>query len=601
MNEALEAAMKRHWGYDRFLPLQRKAMECVLAGRDSVVVLPTGGGKSLCYQAPALVAKGPAVVVSPLISLMKDQVDGLRERGVAAARLDSSLTEEERRRVYAGLREGGLQLLYVSPERLLMEGFLDHLRGARPAFLAVDEAHCISHWGHDFRPEYRRLGLLREALPGIALHAYTATATPKVREDVALQLRLENPAVLVGSFDRPNLVYRVAPADRGRRLLREALDRHRGEAGIVYAIRRADVDALAAELSSLGYPALPYHAGLSDEKRRLNQERFLREEAVVMVATVAFGMGIDRPDVRFVLHAGMPKSLEHYLQESGRAGRDGLEAECLLLYSGADFLTWKALLGGLEPEVHEAALQKLNEMAAYCRGTTCRHRVLVGYFGQELGGDECGACDVCLGELEVVPAARETAQKILSCVLRLKERFGADYTTQVLTGSSEQRILANGHQALSTYGLLAQVPRQSVRDWIEQLCGQGFLVKQGEYGVLGVTPEGWALLKGGREPRLLKPAAKRARRESKAARAGWEGVDRPLFEELRALRKRIAAERGLLAYMVFGDETLRDMARKRPLTRQAFLAVRGVGEVKAAQYGERFLALIRDHGAGGGP
>ena len=597
MDSALEAAMRRHWGYDRFLPLQREAMECVLAGRDSVVVLPTGGGKSLCYQAPALVAKGPAVVVSPLISLMKDQVDGLRERGVAAARLDSSLPEEERRGVYASLGEGGLKLLYVSPERLLMEGFLERLRSASPAFLAVDEAHCISHWGHDFRPEYRRLGLLREALPGIALHAYTATATPKVREDVALQLRLDNPTVLVGSFDRPNLVYRVAPADRGRRLLREALDRHRGEAGIVYAIRRTDVDALAAELSRLGYPAIPYHAGLPDEERRRNQERFLREEAVVMVATVAFGMGIDRPDVRFVLHAGMPKSLEHYLQESGRAGRDGLEAECLLLYSGADFLTWKALLGELEPEVHEAALQKLNEMAAYCRGTTCRHRVLVGYFGQELGGDECGACDVCLGELEVVPGARETAQKILSCVLRLKERFGADYTAQVLTGSKEQRILDNGHGSLSTYGILPEVPRQSVRDWIEQLCGQGFLVKQGEYGVLGVTPEGWALLKGRREPRLLKPAAKSARRESKAARAGWEGVDRPLFDELRALRKRIAAERGLLAYMVFGDETLRDMARKRPVTRQAFLAVRGVGEVKAAQYGERFLALIRDYEA----
>ncbi len=597
VNEALQAAMKRHWGYDRFLPLQREAMECVLSGRDSVVVLPTGGGKSLCYQAPALVAKGPAVVVSPLISLMKDQVDGLRERGVAAARLDSSLPEEERRRVYASLRGGGLRLLYVSPERLLMEGFLDHLQSAGPAFLAVDEAHCISHWGHDFRPEYRRLGLLREALPGIALHAYTATATPKVREDVALQLRLENPALLVGSFDRPNLVYRVAPADRGRRLLREALDRHRGEAGIVYAIRRTDVDDLAAELARLGYPALPYHAGLPDEERRRNQERFLREEAVVMVATVAFGMGIDRPDVRFVLHAGMPKSLEHYLQESGRAGRDGLEAECLLLYSGADFLTWKALLGELEPEVREAALQKLNEMAAYCRGTTCRHRVLVGYFGQELGGDGCGACDVCLGELEVVEGARETAQKILSCVLRLKERFGADYTAQVLTGSREQRILDNGHRSLSTYGILAQAGRQSVRDWIEQLCGQGFLVKQGEYGVLGVTPEGWALLKGRQEPRLLKPAAKGARRESKAARAGWEGVDRPLFDELRALRKRIAAERGLLAYMVFGDETLRDMARKRPVTRRAFLGVRGVGEVKAAQYGERFLALIRGHEA----
>ena len=358
------------------------------------------------------------------------------------------------------------------------------------------------------------------------------------------------------------------------------------------------MDDLARQLSRRGYPALPYHAGLTDEDRRRNQELFLKEDASVMVATVAFGMGIDKPNVRFVLHSGMPKSLEHYLQESGRAGRDGLEAECVLLYSGSDFLTWKALLKEADPEAHAAALQKLGEMADYCRGTTCRHRQLVRYFGQELAGHDCGACDVCLGELEVVTNSLEPSQKILSCVLRLKERFGADYTAQVLAGSKEQRILANGHQSLSTYGLLDQVPKQTVRDWIEQLCAQGFLAKQGDYGVLGVTPEGWTVLKGGQTPRLLKPAAPSARRESKAVRAGWGGVDRDLFESLRALRKRIAAERGLPAYIVFGDETLREMARKKPADRYAMLAVKGVGEAKMAQYGERFLAKIREHVGG---
>jgi ATP-dependent DNA helicase RecQ len=587
--------MRKHWGYDRFLPLQREAMGCVLAGRDSVVVLPTGGGKSLCYQVPALLGSGPAVVVSPLLSLMKDQVDSLTERGVPAARLDSTLSEQERRCVYASLREGGLKLLYISPERLLMEGFLETLHHARPSFLAVDEAHCISHWGHDFRPEYRRLGTLKEALPGIALHAYTATATVKVRDDIAAQLGLGKPEVLVGAFDRPNLVYRVARAGRDFRRIQEVLDRHRGESGIVYAIRRADVDSLSTTLAKRGYRALPYHAGMADGDRRRNQDLFLKEEAVVMVATVAFGMGIDKPNVRFVLHAGMPKSLEHYLQESGRAGRDGLEAECVLLYSGADFLTWKALIKDMEPLALAVALEKLGEMANYCRGTTCRHRILVRYFGQDIGADDCGACDVCLGELEVVDDPLETSQKILSCVLRLKERFGGDYTAHVLTGSKEQRILENGHQALSTYGLLSHISRPTVRDWMEQLCAQGFLIKQGEYGVLGVTQNGWSVLKGNQTPRLLKPAERKEKRESKAGRAGWEGVDKTLFEELRALRKLVAAERGFPAYIVFGDEVLRDMARKKPATPRAFLRVKGVGEIKMAQYGERFLALIRDH------
>jgi ATP-dependent DNA helicase RecQ len=578
------------------LPLQREAMGCVLQGRDSVVVLPTGGGKSLCFQAPALLMKGPAVVVSPLISLMKDQVDGLLECGVPAARLDSSLPDAERRSVYRQLRQGALRLLYVSPERLLVDGFLDYLNGLRPAFVAIDEAHCISHWGHDFRPEYRRLGTLKESLPGIALHAYTATATPKVRQDVAAQLQLANPSVLVGSFDRPNLLYKVARAHRRLYQVREALDRHRGESGIVYCIRRADVDEMAAELAGAGYPALPYHAGLPDEVRRRNQDAFIETEDGIIVATVAFGMGIDKPNVRFVVHAAMPKSLEHYQQESGRAGRDGLEAECLLLYSGGDFLVWRGLLKDMDPEPREAALQKLEEMAGYCRGVTCRHAYLVRYFGQKLEGDDCGACDVCLGALDTFDDAGVTAQKVLSCVARLGGRFGADYTAQVLTGSKDQRILANGHDALSTHGLLAGSPKSAVRDWIEQLCAQGCLSRHGEYAVLRVTPAGWAVMKGEGAPRLLKPAEKtKKKRAAKAALSGWAGVDQALFEALRRLRSRLAAEQHLPAYVVFGDEALRDMARKKPTTDEAFLAVKGVGEAKRKKYARAFLPVIRDH------
>src|SRR5262249_44849284 len=428
----LQDAVARYWGYTSFRPLQREAMDAVLAGRDSIVVLPTGGGKSLCFQAPAVVRSGIAIVVSPLISLMKDQVDTLVGNGVPAGLYNSSLAPDEKAAVVAGLRQGRYRLLYVSPERLVGEGgdgFLSLLSSCPMSpisFVAIDEAHCISQWGHDFRPEYRQLGRLRQQLPGVSLHAYTATATVRVRRDIAAQLALKDPNEFVGSFDRPNLVYRVVPRATLKKQLLEVLERHHREAGIVYCTSRREVDALAEWLSSvpgLGVRALPYHAGLSDMERSRNQDAFLSERADIIVATVAFGMGIDRSDVRFVVHAGAPRSLEHYQQESGRAGRDGLEAECVLISSPADFVKGGLMLQRTG-ELTDANVALLRQMERYATSVGCRHRYLMGYFGDDFAAGRgesggCAACDVCLDELEAAADPTVLARKILSCVARV--------------------------------------------------------------------------------------------------------------------------------------------------------------------------------------
>jgi len=589
---ALANVLRQYWGYDRFLPLQAEAMNCVLQGRDSVVVLPTGGGKSLCFQAPAVCLPGLALVVSPLISLMKDQVDSLRNCGVPAAFANSTQSAAERRRVADDVRAGRLRLLYLAPERLLTEGTLEFLQSVRVSLVAIDEAHCISSWGHDFRPEYRALRVLQEAFPGVGIHAYTATASETVRRDIAGQLQLRDPEFLVGSFDRPNLVYKVQRRHDRLRQIREALERHRGEAGIIYCIARKDVDQTTAALQELGYRALPYHAGLSDDERRRNQEAFIEDEADTIVATVAFGMGIDKPNVRYVIHAGMPKSLEHYQQESGRAGRDGLEAECCLFYSGADYGVWKRIIEDSEPSAREGALKSLSAMLNFCSGVQCRHRAIVAYFGQQYPAATCHACDVCLGQLDLVAEPLTIGQKILSCVMRLQQRFGGDYTAKVLNGSNDQRILQLGHNRLSTWGLLADENLRTIRDWIEQLVSQEFLVKVGEYNQLQVTPAGWRVLRGEVTPRLLRPARPAKAAKPAPSEDSWEGVDRGLFDELRRLRHERAAAQHVPAYIVFGDASLRDMARRRPSSLAGFRQVNGVGDKKLADYGQEFVERI---------
>lgn len=590
----VRTVLAKYWGHDGFLPLQERAIESVIAGRDSIVILPTGGGKSLCFQAPAVLLPGLTVVVSPLIALMKDQVDALAECGVAAARLDSSLSPDEQRAVMAQIRSKTLKLLYAAPERLLSEGFLALLGRVEVSFIAVDEAHCVSMWGHDFRPEYRQLGALKKLFPKVPIGAYTATATARVRTDIGEQLHLHAPEAIVGSFDRPNLVYRVRHRTDRIKQTCEILDRHKGESGIIYCIRRKDVDTLCAELNAKGYKAAPYHAGMSGEGRQANQDAFIKERVDTIVATIAFGMGIDKSNVRYVVHTGMPKSLEHYQQESGRAGRDGLEAECSLFYSGGDYGVWKSLMRDMEPRAQEVAIEKLSEMYNYCTAGLCRHRTLLRYFGQDLEKPECGACDVCLGELDCMDDSLQTAQKILSCILRLGERFGGSYTALVLVGSRDHRILENHHDALTTYGLLSDYPRPTVHDWIEQLVGQECIAKVGEFNVLTVTEKGRRVLKGLVRPNLLRPAAKPVK-EARIASGSWEGVDRGLFEELRRLRAKIAGEKKVPAYIVFGDKALREMARRRPSTPQGLLEVNGVGEKKRQQYGQAVLATIRDY------
>ena len=568
-------------------------MQSVLEGRDSVVVLPTGGGKSLCFQAPAMCTEGLAIVVSPLISLMKDQVDALQASGVPAAFINSSLSYSQRRTVMDEICAGTTRLLYVAPERLLTERTLDFLRGREISLVAIDEAHCISSWGHDFRPEYRGLRVLKEQFPGVGIHGYTATASAKVRDDIVEQLGLNDPRVLVGSFDRPNLVYRVQRRTDVMGQIDEVMQRYPGESGIVYCISRKEVDRVAAVLSEMGHAALPYHAGMESNQRRRNQDAFIQEKVRIIVATVAFGMGIDKSNVRFVIHAGMPKSLEHYQQESGRAGRDGLEAECCLLHSGQDYMVWKRMLEELDEEPRRGAVQSLGAMFDYCTGVNCRHRRIVEYFGQQLADGSCNACDVCLGELDLVEDPVTVGQKILSCVLRLHERFGADYTTLVLRGSQDQRIMSHGHNQLSTWGILAEESRRTIRDWIEQLVGQDFLVKEGEYSVLHVTPQGRQLLRGEVTPRLLKPA--QSARTATIATDSWEGVDRELFDQLRGLRRELANQQDVPAYVVFGDASLRDMARIRPSDLTGFQQVRGVGEKKLADYGRRFVDEIAQY------
>ena len=596
--QSIEEILKKYWGYSGFRPLQKEAMECVLNGRDSIVVLPTGGGKSLCFQAPALALPRPTLVISPLISLMKDQLDALTECGVTAGRLDSSLSAQEKAVVLQRLRTGELKLLYVSPERLLSEGFLDFLKSSGVSAIAIDEAHCVSMWGHDFRPEYRRLRVLREIFPNIPIGAYTATATVEVRRDISVQLDLNDPEFLVGDFDRPNLVYRVWRRANMSNQIREVINRHTGESGIIYCIRRSDVDELTATLARNGCRVAPYHAGMTDIDRKKSQDAFINEEIDVIVATVAFGMGIDKSNVRYVIHAAMPKSLEHYQQESGRAGRDGLEAECVLLYSGLDYRIWRNIMEESEPNTKETGFAKLGRMYGYCSSVACRHRALLEYFGQGFSAETCRACDICLGEVEGVGDALIIAQKILSSVVRQNERFGADYTAGVLVGSHEERIIANRHDKLSTYGILKDATRPVVRDWIEQLAEQECIVRVGEYGVLKLTAKGARVLKGEETPLLLESRKKKSPpRKSAVEDDSWTGVDRKLFERLRKMRLDLARRNNIPAYVVFGDVTLRDLARKRPTTPEALLGVSGIGVKKLDQYGEMILEIIREHRA----
>ncbi len=599
--------IRRTWGFDTLRPLQSEAISAALENRDTLVVMPTGGGKSLCYQVPPLLENTTTVVVSPLLSLIKDQVDGLRESGVAAAALHGAIDYALQRDVERGLLAGQFRLVFTTPERLLSRNTLGLLYQAGVRTLAIDEAHCISHWGHDFRPEYRRLREVRDVLPDASFHAFTATATERVRTDIIAELGLRDPAVLVGTFDRPNLIFRVLPRRDEYAQIVEVLQRHRGEAVIIYCIARKDTESLAAALKADGYNAAPYHAGLESALRRETQEAFTGESLDIVVATVAFGMGIDRSNVRCVLHAAMPKSIEHYQQEAGRAGRDGLPAECVLLHSPSDTMKWENLLAKSDEESENAgssdatraAAELLSHMRQFCSTPECRHRRLSAYFGQSLADESCGACDVCLKEIELGPDERVLAQKIISCVARTGERFGVGHVVDVLTGANTERIRQFRHEALSTYGLLRDMPKDRVAALAYQLLDQGLLsrveieMKDRRFPVVKLNESSWQVLRNQRAVHFLQE--KHAPRESAGQAQSWEGVDRDLFEALRELRRVLATERGAAPFVLFHDSTLRSLARVRPTSTQALARVRGVGERKAADLGERVLQLIREH------
>ncbi|HEY9784000.1 MAG TPA: DNA helicase RecQ [Candidatus Obscuribacterales bacterium] len=608
----LTGVIAHHWGIRSFRPLQREAIDAVLSGRDSLVVLPTGGGKSLCYQAPAVFRQETTVVISPLISLMKDQVDGLRSSGIGAVQLDSSQTPEERIACGRELRQGRVRLLFLSPERLVQSETCELLKELEVRTFAIDEAHCISHWGHDFRPEYRQLRKLKEIFPAASVHAYTATATEQVRQDIIQQLGLVNPEILVGDFDRKNLTYRVV--SRRGPLLRQVIDvvdRHRDEGGIIYCIRRSDVDELTQALIEHGVKALPYHAGLTSQQRSQTQEAFTDEKCDVVVATVAFGMGIDRSNVRYVLHTAMPKSLEHYQQETGRAGRDGLAAECVLLYSGADFFTWKAVIEqsaanqNADTSFLQNAIAHLREIDRYCRSALCRHQLLVHYFGQRYESDNCGACDMCMGDTISVPNALEVAQKILSCVARVKERYGIGHVSSILRGENLAAIREKGHDKLSVYGLLKESSQHDVREWIYQLISQGALffediqsVSGHTYSILRLNQASWEVMRGTRSVRLIEPAKLKKGQPAKASSVSeksWDGVDKELFEKLRALRRRLADERRVPPYIIFNDATLRELATVKPTSLVRMLSISGIGDTKLRDFGSHFLEVIVEH------
>jgi len=588
------AVLREVFGYEAFRPLQREIIEHVVGGGDAFVLMPTGGGKSLCYQVPALVRPGTAVVVSPLISLMKDQVDALVANGVAAAFYNSSMEGAEARRTLARLHAGELDMLYVAPERLMTDSFLGRLRTVPLALFAVDEAHCVSQWGHDFRPEYIALGRLREMFAGVPLVALTATADEATRADVIEKLGLGGAAQFAGGFDRPNIRLTVAPKSTPAEQLLSFLRARRGDSGIVYCLSRKRTEDVAARLTAAGIAAAAYHAGMPTAGRTRVQEAFLRDEVDVVVATVAFGMGIDKPDVRFVVHHDMPKNIEGYYQEIGRAGRDGMPAEALLLFGMQDVVTAQRLIeGGGDPEQVRVERHKLSAMVGFAESLSCRRRALLAYFGEALGRD-CGNCDVCLDPPERYDGT-EHARKALSCVFRVGQRFGARHVVDVLRGADTARIRQLGHDRLSTYAIGADLPAEAWFAVLRQLIHAGYLRQDvAEYSVLKLTAASGELLRGERRIELAVHRDVTRARPAKQARLTADGlaVDEALFNRLRALRKRLADEQGVPAYVVFSDATLAAMAAQHPRTEEELRRVSGVGNVKLARYGDAFLAAL---------
>ena len=593
--------LKSYFGYTQFRPLQQEIITCILEKRDTLVLMPTGGGKSICYQLPALMMEGTAIVVSPLISLMKDQVESLQANGIIARALNSSNDETVNANLRFECMQGRVKLLYISPERLLSElNFL--LKDIRVSLFAIDEAHCISQWGHDFRPDYLALSGLVERFPQCPVAAFTATATPEVERDILSRLGLREPRLIRASFDRPNLFYHVLPKEEPHAQLLSFLGGHEGESGIVYRSTRRKVEETAAFLQKKGVKAEAYHAGLPDAERMRVQEAFRRDECPVVVATVAFGMGIDKPDVRFVAHLDLPKNVEGYYQETGRAGRDGDPAHCLLLYSAADMAQLLYFARQTEDEEQRSIAEKhAYAMLEYAERNQCRRKALLSYFGEDFEEPNCGGCDVCTGEIQEEDYTIE-AQKALSAMVRSGCRFGRVLIMDILMGADNRRIRETGFQHLPTYGVGKDRTRRFWKYLIDALTRQGLAAIEGEeYPYLRITETGWETLRGApfRALRIVETRARRNRAERDGASQDMD-VDDTLFQLLRAERRRLAEAAQVPPYVVFHDRALREMAAGKPDSREAMLGIAGVGERKLAQYGDAFLAVIARYVAEGG-
>ena len=588
--------LERVYGYDSFRGCQAEIIEHVSGGADALVLMPTGGGKSVCYQIPSLIRPGVGLVVSPLIALMQDQVQALKQLGVRAAFLNSSLTGADQAEVIEQVQAGQVDLLYIAPERLLQSETLAWLKACRIALIAIDEAHCVSSWGHDFRRDYLELYQLAEVFPHTPRIALTATADPRTREDIVARLALEQPRIFVEGFDRPNICYTVQHKRAPRDQLLQFLSEHQGESGIVYCLSRKSVDATAEWLHQQGFAALPYHAGMDADQRAANQHRFLNEDAVIMVATIAFGMGIDKPDVRFVAHMDLPKSVEAYYQETGRAGRDGAPADAWMVYGLQDVVRLARMADESEAdEAHKRIEQtKLNALLGWCEVTTCRRRHLLAYFGETLDED-CGNCDVCLRP-PVTWDGTEAGQKALSCVYRTGQRFGAGHVIEVLRGQQTEKVKRFGHDDLSTFGIGADLSEDQWRSVFRQLVVRGFLeVNHARYGALCLTEASRGLLRGENQLTLREDAARPKRKRVSKADIVLELEEEDLYEALRSLRKELAEANGVPPYVIFHDATLLQMTRELPSSPAELLSLSGVGQAKMQKYGDAFLDAIREY------
>ena len=595
--------LKDHFGYSSWRPLQEEIIAATMAGKDVLALLPTGGGKSLCFQLPAMAGKGLTLVVSPLIALMKDQVDQLEAAGIPSTFLNSTLDANESRHRLRGLHEGRYKLLYAAPERVMMDGFLADLKKWPIDRIAIDEAHCISEWGHDFRPEYRQLPRLREVLPGVPFIALTATATDQVRDDIEKHLALREPERFTASFNRPNLTYRVAQKTGAYDQVLQFLRKRPEDSGIIYCLSRKGTEALAARLTSDGIKALPYHAGLEQKERAGNQEKYLRDRVRVMCATIAFGMGINKPNVRFVIHYDMPKNLEGYYQETGRAGRDGLPGECLLLFNAGDAQKHVGFIDEIpDPEEAARARHLLDQVVHYAEASCCRRALLLNYFSEEYPEPNCGGCDNCESPREMFDGTL-VAQKLLSCVLRANQAsrwsFGLGHYCDILCGASNEKILRQRHQELSTYGIGKEMGKTEWQSIGRELMRMGFLQSQavGRGSTLSVSEKGIKALKERAKFTLTRPlaAAEAKKRTAGVAKAGDIDCDEKLFTTLRALRRELAETRGVPPYVIFGDVALRHMASAYPTNQAEFARIPGVGQQKLVDFGETFTAAVRQH------